>query len=394
MSQPIESLYVHVPFCRNICGYCDFYKLPLKPKLAGATVDALLAELARLADQHPLALRTIFFGGGTPTELPTPELERLVMACAQHRARPSPSCLRVRRRRMPACLEAWEFTLEANPATITAENARLLAAAGVNRISMGAQSFNTDELRFLDRKHRPEQIAESIAICRAAGIAAINLDLIFGVPGQTRESWTASMQAALDHRVDHLSCYALTYEKGTTLYRRLQTGRVLQMDNDLEADLYELTMDYLEAAGLPQYEISNYARPDFECRHNIVYWLNQPCAAIGPSACGYIDGLRYKNVPDLKQYVDAVQAGRWPRELEERLDSAAAARETAMLGLRLNRGVERAGFQARFGVEPAELFAPALKRHIESGLVESDNSGIRLTRAGRLVADSVLVDFV
>jgi oxygen-independent coproporphyrinogen-3 oxidase len=391
MSTPIESLYVHVPFCRNICGYCDFYKLPLKVELAGATVDALLAELRRLADDHPLALRTVFVGGGTPTELPMSELERLVCACGAHRARSSPSGLRAS---APSCLDSWEFTLEANPATITAENAQMLAAAGVNRISMGAQSFNSDELRFLDRKHRPGQIAESVAICREAGIAALNLDLIFGIPGQTRDTWRASMRSALDLDVEHLSCYALTYEHGTTLYRRLQTGRVLQMDNDLEADLYEFTMDYLEAAGLRQYEISNYARPGFECRHNVVYWHNQPCAAIGPSACGFVDGLRYKNVPDLKQYLDLVQAGRRPRVLEERLDARASARETAMLALRLNAGLDRAAFHQRFGIDAAVLFESALRSHVNSGLVEVHEHDIRLTRAGRLVADSVFVDLM
>lgn len=391
MSAPVESLYVHVPFCRNICGYCDFYKVPLQAELAGVTVDALLAELERLADRHPLALRTIFFGGGTPTELPSRELERLVRACAAHRASAPPSR---RRTPVPAGLDSWEFTLEANPATITVENAGILAAAEVNRISMGAHSFNPDELRFLDRKHRPEQIGESVAICRSAGIAAVNLDLIFGVPGQTRDTWIASLREAISLGADHLSCYALTYEHGTTLYRRLQTGRVLQMDNELEAELYELTMDYLEAAGLRQYEISNYARPGFECRHNIVYWLNQPCAAIGPSACGYIDGLRYKNVPDLRQYIDLVRAGRPPRALEERLDADAAARETAMLALRLNRGLDRAAFRARFGVDAQALFEPALRPHVECGLVEIDADGIRLTRAGRLVADSVLVDLM
>jgi oxygen-independent coproporphyrinogen-3 oxidase len=390
-ASPVAALYVHVPFCRNICGYCDFYKVPLRADLAAATVDALLTELHQAAGERPLALRTVFFGGGTPTELPTGLLERLVEACGSYRARegatPAPSA--------PAQeLQAWEFTVEANPATVTDEKAGVLRAAGVNRISMGAQSFDHEELRFLDRTHRPEQVVESVALCRRHGFAAINLDLIFGAAGQTVATWTDSLRRAIDLGVEHLSCYALTYEEGTTLYRRLQTGRVLQMDNDLEADLYEVAMDYLAAAGFGQYEISNYARPAFECRHNLVYWHNQPHLAIGPSACGYVDGVRYRNVPDVRQYVDAIHAGRRPRVSEERLDAAQAARETAMLALRLNAGLDRAAFGARFGVEAVDFFRAALAQTVPEGLVEVTPTAIRLSRRGRLLGDSVMATFL
>ncbi|MBK9128595.1 MAG: radical SAM family heme chaperone HemW [Phycisphaerales bacterium] len=459
-SEPIRALYVHVPFCRNICGYCDFYKIPLRGDLAEATVDALLLELDRAAACWPLALRSVFFGGGTPTELPPELLGRLAAACAAFRDRgkgdsvaavrtrdpgvresqraasieganraptppweggglkldpsappplrtsaPSPlnpsapsrlhpfppSCLRAF---VPSCLDEWEFTVEANPATITDENAGLLRAAGVNRVSMGAQSFAPAELRFLDRTHRPEQVTESVRLCRRHGFEVVNLDLIFGVPGQTVDSWRASLRAAVDLGVDHLSCYALTYEEGTTLHRRLQTGRVLQVENEHEAELYEVTMDDLAAAGFEQYEISNFARPGFECRHNLVYWHNEPHLAIGPSACGYIDGLRYRNVPDVRQYVEAIRAGRWPRASEERLDAAHRARETAMLALRLTGGLDRAAFESRFGIEPTAFFREAIERSVSDGLVDVTRDAIRLTRAGRLVGDSVMAAFL
>ncbi len=413
-SEPIRALYVHVPFCRNICGYCDFYKIPLRGDLAAATVEALTAELDRAAACHQLALRTVFFGGGTPTELPPELLGRLALACAALRDRgpgnsidssprslPPSASTSLRpfaparlRASAPLCLDEWEFTVEANPATITDENAGLLRAAGVNRVSMGAQSFAPAELRFLDRTHRPEQVAESVRLCRRHGFEVVNLDLIFGVPGQTVDSWRASLRSAVELGVDHVSCYALTYEEGTTLHRRLQTGRVLQVENELEAELYEVTIDELAAAGFEQYEISNFARPGFECRHNLVYWRNEPHLAIGPSACGYIDGLRYRNVPDVGQYVEAIRAGHWPRASEERLDAAHRARETAMLALRLTSGLERAAFEARFGIEPTAFFREAIERCVGDGLLEVTRDAIRLTRAGRLVGDSVMASFL
>lgn len=383
----IRALYVHVPFCKNICGYCDFYKLGLNPAMVDPTVDALTAELDAAAQSHPLALRTIFFGGGTPTILPPDALDRLMHACAAHRDTRAAAAA-------DADLDAWEFTVEANPATINDDLAARMRAAGVNRVSMGAQSFDRGELQFLDRTHNPAQVGESVATCRSHGIRAINVDLIFGVPGQSMASWRGSLEAAAALGVEHLSTYALTYEHGTVLHRRLHAGRFRAMENDDEAALYEQTMSDLDAAGYRQYEISNFARAGFECRHNMVYWRNEPHLSIGPSACGLVDGVRYKNAPDLKAYVEAIAAGRSPRVDEERLDREAQARETAMLALRLTRGLDRAAFEQRFARDPAKFFAEPIARHSADGLLELTNDALRLTRAGRLLADTVIADFL
>lgn len=372
-----RALYVHVPCCRTRCGYCDFYSEILAPDAAGPLVTALCSELRLLTTGRDTAFTTVFVGGGTPTCLPAEQLRRLLRACASA-AGPG--------------LE--EFTVEANPATVTPEIAAALAEAGVTRISLGAQSFEPAELRVLERTHTPEQVRATVATCRAHGFDDLNLDLIFGIPGQTLTSWRASLAAALALEPTHLACYGLTYEPGTRLHAQREAGRVRPVDPDLEADMYEAALDTLQAAGFVHYEISNFARPGRECRHNLTYWRNEPYFGVGPSAAGFVDGIRYKNVADTARYAATLRAGRLPEREEERLNAAARARETAMLALRLAAGIDRRRFARRFGADPAELFAEAVKRHTGDGLLEVTPTAVRLTRRGMLLADCVLRDFV
>jgi oxygen-independent coproporphyrinogen-3 oxidase len=377
-SAPGLGLYVHVPFCRTLCGYCDFYSRVLDPAAVGPFVDAVLRELAAYAARRPLCCDTIYVGGGTPTVLPAAELAQLLGGL---RAVADPA-------------RDVEFTVEANPATIDDRIAGVLAAAGVNRVSLGAQSFAPAELRTLERAHGPEQVGETVARCRRAGLRQISLDLIFGTPGQTLGSWLRSLCAALALAPEHLSCYGLTYEPGTPLAERLAAGQVQRLDEDLEADLFEAALDLLPAAGLAHYEISNFARPGAACRHNLHYWHNEPYLGLGPAAAGFIDEVRYRNVPDLGTYVQAVQHGRSPWSEHERLPPERRARETAMLELRLAEGIDRQRFAARFGPDPAVLFAGPIARHVRDGLLRVDARGIRLTRAGFPMADHVSRDFV
>lgn len=381
----VASVYVHVPFCHTICGYCDFYSTVLDRDASGPLVDALIAELQAAFDGRGVPARpldprigTIFVGGGTPTTLPPADLSRLLRRLAA----------------LPANGGWREFTVEANPATVNERVAHLLVEAGVNRVSIGAQSFDPSELRVLERIHRPAQVEQTVRACRRAGIRALNLDLIFGVPGQSMDSWLASLRAALELEPDHLSCYGLTYEPGTPLFEQLRVGRVRPVESDLEAAMYEVAIDTLAAAGFRHYEISNFARPGFECRHNLVYWHNDPYLGIGPSAAGFVDGLRYRNVCDTAEYVRTIRAGRSTRIDEERLPPERRARETAMLGLRLIDGLDRRRFAERFGQDPATLYAEAVARHVELGLLEVTPTHLRLTRAGLLVADSVMADFL
>ncbi len=377
-AEPIRAIYVHVPFCQTICGYCDFYSEVLDGRVTGPLVDALLAELEGWAGRVELRPASIFVGGGTPTTLPAGELSRLLGRLGE----------------LARAAGGAEFTVEANPATVTPEIAGVLIEAGVNRVSIGAQSFDKRELRVLERIHNPRQVHQTVAICRAAGLENLNLDLIFAVPGQSLDSWKRNLAEALALEPQHLSCYGLTYERGTPLFEQLQAGLVQRADGELEAEMYEATIDRLAEAGLEQYEISNFARPGRRCRHNLVYWHNEPHVGIGPSACGLVDGVRYRNVPDTAQYARAVLEGRSPQVSQERLDSAGRARETAMLELRLIEGIGRTAFRDRFGRDPAELFEPAVAKHCELGLLTLDPQRIALTRRGLLVADSVIADFL
>jgi len=378
LPHPIRSAYVHVPFCQTICGYCDFYSVLIDRSAMHPLVDALLAELNREAAIRETAFETIFVGGGTPTTLPVPELSRLL----------------VRLRELAARDGALEFTVEANPATVTRETAEAMVACGVNRVSIGAQSFDRSELRVLERIHQPPQVAQTIQICRDAGIGQVNLDLIFAVPGQSLDSWRRNLDTAIGLGPDHLSCYALTYERGTPLFDQRAAGDVKALDEDTEADMYELTIDHLAAAGYAQYEISNFAKPDCECRHNLVYWRNEPYLGIGPSAAGFVDEVRYKNVPDHAEYARAVSEGRTPRISQERLSLDQRARESMMLLLRLNEGVDRRAFARRFGNDPTVLFGEATRKHAELGLMELSDDRIVLTRRGRLLANSVVADYL
>ena len=372
-----RSLYVHVPVCRTRCGYCDFYSEVLDETRAPVLVDALLAELAAWVRRVPLRLDTIYVGGGTPTVLPLRELHRLLDAA---RALAEPTGV--------------EFTVEANPATVTGEVAEALVGAGVNRVSLGAQSFILDELRALDRRHAPEQVGQTVATCRHAGISQVSLDLIFGIPGQTLRSWEESLTRTLELEPEHVSCYGLTYEAGTPLAGRLELGEVERVDEDVEADMYELILDRLPAAAWGHYEISNFARPGAECRHNLRYWHNEPYLGVGPSAAGFVDEVRYKNVADTAAYVAAIEAGRSAWCEEERLPAERRARETAMLELRLMEGIDRGRFAARYGQDPVEFFAEAVARNVANGLLAVDAQAVRLTRRGVLLANRVCADFL
>lgn len=375
---PVRALYAHVPFCHTVCGYCDFFSVVLDRAAVEPMADAIRAELRAAVERVPLSLDTIFVGGGTPTTLPEQTLSRLLAAFCVHADPAAP----------------LEFTVEANPATVSPAMAETLVASGVNRVSIGAQSFDPAELRVLERIHRPEQVAQTVACCRAAGVAQVNLDLIFAVPGQSLESWLENLRRAIDLGPDHLSCYGLTYEPGTPLYDQLHAGRVRRVEDELEAEMYEATVATLEAAGFVHYEISNFARPGCECRHNLVYWHNLAYLGVGPSASGFVDGVRYKNVPDVAQYIRAMQAGRSPRIQEERRSLDQQARETAMLELRLRAGMDRNRFRKRFGHDPARFFAEAVETHSRDGLLEVTPDRIALSRAGLLLADTVILDFV
>lgn len=378
MSPGIQALYVHVPFCRTLCGYCDFYSVTAEPGRAGPLVDALIRELAELREKHELRSDTIFVGGGTPTVLPPDDLFRLLSRL---------------RETVPAG-EAPEFTVEANPTTVTPEIAEALASAGVNRVSIGAQSFEPAELRVLERNHQPPQVAETVEQCRRAGLKRISLDLIFAIPGQTLATWDASLRAAIALDPEHVSCYALTFEPGTRLFDQLERGEIERVDQDLDADMYECALDTLAGAGFEHYEISNFALPGRRCRHNLTYWRNEAYLGVGPSAAGFVEGVRYKNVADVDEYVRRISSGESPHADEEQRTPDERARESAMLELRMIEGIDRRRFSDRYGTDPVDFFREAVGLHASHNLLEITPTHLQLTRAGLLLADTVIADFL
>ena len=372
------GLYVHVPFCETKCGYCDFYSVPLGDRQTAPLVRAIVREVEQRKSTAGGPFHTIFVGGGTPTLLPMADLKRLFDRLGEVARRDG----------------VFEFSVEANPATVDEAKVRLLVEAGVNRMSFGGQSFHQRELDVLERLHSPEEIAPGIQLAREGGIERINLDLIFGIPGQTQGSWGESLRRAVDLGVGHLACYGLTFEPGTPLTAQLHDGKVTPCDNDLEADLYLLAIDYLESCGFEQYEISNFAKPGCRCAHNLIYWSNESYIGVGPSAASYVDGARFKNVPHIETYISNVDNGRHPWREEERLSGRDRAGETAMVQLRLNRGIDVAAFERNVGLDPLELYAAQIREHRASGLLEYTPEYIRLTKAGRLLADRVIRDFL
>ncbi|GMU34707.1 MAG: coproporphyrinogen III oxidase [Planctomycetia bacterium] len=370
-NQPHLGWYVHLPFCTTKCGYCDFYSLPTIPGLVDGLIAALTAELTARDPRRPV--ETIFVGGGTPTVLPADALGK-ILGLLVERAGP-----------------VSEFTVEANPSSTDELKLDLLRRHGVNRISFGAQSFNPDELKVLERIHDPRHIFESVASARRAGFDNINLDLIYAIPGQTLASWRETLSRAIDVGTEHLSCYALMYEPGTSLTRLRHQGRVVQADEDVEADMFECTIDLLTAAGFEHYEISNFARPGRRCRANIIYWENRQYLGIGPSAVSYLGGVRRKNVADVRKYVEAMQSGEGSIVVEdESLSPEDRARETAIQMLRLTDGINYRRFEAVTGFRAETLFARQLDEYTDLKLIARDSSGFRLTRRGLLLSNQVM----
>jgi oxygen-independent coproporphyrinogen-3 oxidase len=390
-SRPVRSLYIHVPFCFHKCHYCDFYSIVDTQDRQAPFVDRLIAELRLLAPHAAGApLRTVFVGGGTPSLLRVDLWERLLAELATHF---DLSLLRTptRDRAEPA-----EFTVECNPETVTPALMGVLAAGGVTRVSVGAQSFNPRHLKTLERWHDPENVARALELAAAAGIARRSLDLIYAVPGQTLAEWDADLDRALALGTGHLSCYTLTYEPSTAMTARLEAGHFTPADEDTEASMFEHTLTRLRAAGLDRYEVSNFARPGEESLHNLAYWRQEPWLAAGPSASGHVAGWRWKNVPRLGDYL--ASEGLSPVADVEQPDAARAVRERLMTGLRLREGVDAAAMLADAAAAGAPGSAERLRacaaRARARGWLDGSLGRWRLTDAGFLLADAIAGEFM
>ena len=368
VSDPIRHLYVHIPFCARICPYCAFYKARANHSETERFCHALSRELAEKADEFEIVPETIFFGGGTPTALTTPQLELLL---GEFRQQLDLSALR-------------EWTMEANPGSVSARKAHVLKKLGVNRLSLGVQSWNDDLLKLLGREHDSKQAEESFRILREAGFENVNVDLMFGLPGQTIEQWRATLEKTIALQPEHVSAYCLTYEEDTEFFWRHARGEFRQ-DSDAEGEFFEETMSILPEAGYEHYEISNYARPGFSSQHNCAYWSGQDYLGIGPSAFSTSGMQRWQNIADHREYADRVFDCRSCIHTTEELTPEMKRVETIALSLRTNNGV------SAVTLEP---FTKQAREFVELGLLRESNGHFILTAAGKSLADSVAEAFV
>jgi len=379
----IEALYVHVPFCTSKCHYCDFYSLADHLHQADDYLSALATEIQLTTALYGRpAPSTIFIGGGTPTLLDPLRLKRLLGLIHQ-----SIDSSRV-----------TEFTIEANPNTFDAARAHVIAEAGINRISFGAQSFIPSELVTLQRDHDPASVPPAVALARSVGITNLNLDLIFGIPGQTAVTWHSSLSQALALAPKHLSCYSLIYEPNTAMTARMKKGEFQPINEDLELDLFNDTYAALRDANFERYEVSNFAlrsaTRSYRCQHNLHYWTGPNYLSWGPSASTHILGHRWKNVPSLTRYLDALAAPSpvLPINEVEHLPSIQRAGELATLFLRLSDGLDFAHFQSLTGINPHPPLASILKKYDGLDLLQLTATHLSLTEKAVPVSNTILAD--
>lgn len=396
---PPLGLYLHIPFCERKCPYCDFNTYAGMEAQHQATVDALCAEMARWSERlAERTVTTVFVGGGTPTVLSAAQLEQLFAAMHRH-FRVAP---------------AAEITCEANPGTVDRARFALLRGLGVNRLSMGVQSFQPEELRFLGRIHSVEDVYAAYASARQAGFTNINLDFIFGLPGQQEADWQATLDQALALAPEHLSLYSLIVEPETPLFHWVESGRSAAPDEDMAATLYEMALAQLGAAGYLHYEVSNWARqsaaedaqttaPQLACQHNLIYWRNVEYLGIGPGAHSHLyvsepAGVverRWGNRKPVAGYNRRVVAGAALEEFSEEIAPRLAMAESMMVGLRLVReGVELRRFARQHGVALTEIFAGELASLQQAGLLIVDEERVRLTGRGLLMGNQVFLQFL
>ncbi len=365
-----RAAYIHVPFCRHRCGYCNFTLVAGRDDLVEDYLRAIKLELESLGEPHQVD--TLFFGGGTPTHLAPDQFRRLTT---------------IVRKSLPLA-DGYEFSVEANPADLSDEMLSMLAECGVNRISLGGQSFNAAKLKTLERDHTSDDLRVSATRAKAC-IDSVSLDLIFGVPGETLDVWQADLAAAVEQQPDHVSTYGLTFERGTAFWSRLLQGELGRLDEELEREMYATAIDTLTAAGFEHYEVSNFARPGHRCRHNETYWAGEGYFAVGPGAARYVNGRREMNHRSTTTYLKRVLAGESPVAESETLEPADRAREMLVFGLRRLEGIERDAFVAKTGYDLEPLVGPELAKMTALGLFEDDGRRVRLTREGLYVSDAI-----
>ena len=374
MQKKPTSAYVHIPFCTQICYYCDFSKVFIKNQPVDSYLEHLLEEFRSYDIQK---LRTLYIGGGTPTALSAPQLEVLLNGLTKNLDL--------------SALE--ELTIEANPGDLDADKIAVLKQSPVNRVSLGVQTFDDKMLKKIGRSHLEKDIYENIDRLKLAGFDNISIDLIYALPGQTMDQVKENVAKAIALDIPHMSLYSLILENHTVFMNRMRRGKLPLPKEELEAEMFEYIIAELERTGFEHYEISNFSKPGFESRHNLMYWDNAEYYGIGAGASGYVDGVRYKNHGPIRHYLSAVEAGN-ARITEEHLNQKEQMEEEMFLGLRKKSGVSMARFEKKFGRSFEGIYGEIVKDLTQQGLMQINDDRVRMTKRGLFLGDTVAERFI
>ncbi|HHT9108303.1 MAG TPA: radical SAM family heme chaperone HemW [Candidatus Wunengus sp. YC63] len=373
---PHNSLYIHIPFCARKCRYCDFNSIVSESKTVDRYLHAIEKELSSLQDRY--VFNTVYIGGGTPSILSEVQLEKLLQSVIRY---------------IPSS-GIREYTVEANPGTLTVNKIGLLKEYLVSRISLGVQSFQDRQLQFLGRIHSSNDAKNAFDSLRIAGFRNINIDLIFGCSEQSIEDWEKDLKTVVELSPEHISTYALTYEEGTLLTRDLDGAVIHKLDEGVELEMYKTAIRYLTRNGYNHYEISNFAKYGYECAHNHVYWNNMGYVGVGAGAFSFIDSVRTSNEKDIGKYIDGINENKNIKSFRENLQINQFASETVIMSLRLRQGISNVDFYERFGYKIEDQFREQINRLAKDGLISYADERLKLTEKGLFVADTVMTEFI
>jgi oxygen-independent coproporphyrinogen-3 oxidase len=373
------SLYIHIPFCKKKCNYCDFVSYQNQESLIDAYVESLLHEIEMVSEQiKKYKIKTIFIGGGTPSYLSAENISKIVNKC----------------REILNLEELDEFSIEVNPGTIDENKLTIYRRLGISRLSIGLQACQNKLLKTIGRIHTYQEFLESYQLARKAGFDNINIDLIFGLPGQTLVQWRETLEEVVGLRPEHLSCYSLKVEENTPFAKMLEQKQIILLDEDVEREMYHEAIAFLKKNGYVHYEISNFSLPGKECKHNLVYWKQERYLGLGAGAHSYINEQRFSNKTNLKEYMDSVNSDALPRENFIEMNKNELISEYVILGLRLIGGVSRKEFRKKFGIEIDEIFEKQIAKMSKLRLLDSNDKRVKLTTKGLDIANQVMIEFL
>jgi oxygen-independent coproporphyrinogen-3 oxidase len=368
-----DSVYIHIPFCKSKCFYCGFFSKPANQYDVKKVLNAEIIELGKSSFNKPV--RTLYIGGGSPASVGANLLCSFLAQVARLTGR------------------ADEFTIEINPADVNENLLTSLKTIGINRISIGAQSFIQSELDFLGRKYNVEKIEQTIKETKQAGFENIGLDLIFAIPNSNLKTWQQTLKKTIEMDVKHISAYSLTYEKNTPFEKNRIAGKIKAVDEELDREMYETAIETLGNAGFRHYEISNFAKAGFECKHNLTYWKNDYYLGIGPAAASYIRDERIENINNIDRYVECVEQNKDTVAEEIKINPTQRASQTAVLNLRLIEGIDLEKYKQKTGFDIYKLFGSSIEKNLKLKLLQLKNNRLNLTKQAMPIADSVLCDF-